>query len=176
MIQYFEDGGGASSSKVNERQKTGPIDLDLLDDDHHFYDEDRLDAFLESKVDTGSSQEKEQEQAKQQKPEGQLDEHEEEDSQSDAGDYNDDDETTTCADDETVGGGLASGPVDMDDILDLETAFDSILDAHEDNFNVWEANRQTVNKIQRAEERAKRNGSRYGQSLRRQRDLSRWSS
>mmetsp|Transcript_12472 Transcript_12472/g.20092 ORF Transcript_12472/g.20092 Transcript_12472/m.20092 type:complete len:243 (-) Transcript_12472:313-1041(-) len=86
----------------------GPVDLDKLDDDYHYYDKalnDETDGL-------------------------------------EAEDHGD------------------SSPVDIDDMLELQLDFDSILDAHEDEFQVWRENRKVAIK--------------FGESSRRKRKSSSW--
>ena len=184
MIQYFEGSNDSNSMDGNsDRQKTGPVDLDLLDDNFHYYDQDRLDAFLESTVDTGSQDEsspnQEEEENEEEKAPHVSDQTEDENSEKTAPvDNNCKVAKIQFSSDEAtiIGMPRKSRPVDMDAILDLEAQFDAILDEHEDNFQVWEASRQSINAIRIAEERAKRSGSKYGQSLRRQQDRKKWTS
>lgn len=70
-------------------------------------------------------------------------------------DDDDDDDDTTYQ--------IGSCPIDLDNIYDLQTDFDIILDEHEDEFMVWEENRKK-----------QRDSIRLGESCRYKRKLSQW--
>jgi hypothetical protein len=190
LIRYFEEDG---EEKDFPSTGTGPIDLDLLDDNFHYYDkslEDHVDQSddvtvpVENIIDIRKEdilQKAGEQEGKQKRDEAREDQISDRPSDSsELSETTDDDEETVDIgpffgeDDE--GEKRKSAPVDMDDVHDLEATFDSILDEHEDNFMVWTANRKSINAIISAEEQAVARvaSQRYGRSLRRERK--RWSS
>ncbi|KAG7353454.1 hypothetical protein IV203_002809 [Nitzschia inconspicua] len=189
LIRYFEEGG---EKEAGRRNATGPIDLDLLEDNFHCYDrsiddvEDNNDMdFLVNQAEDFSkslivSKRKECDvkgdtaEAKEDQVsaiQSGTSECSELTCEEDNADYSD-----PFHEERNMGETGKSAPVDMDEVYDLETTFDSILDEHEGNFMVWTANRKSVNAILIAEEQASRRAAirKFGQSLRRERKS--WSS
>ena len=169
LISYFEEGeeeddddDDSSSSKDNIASKgslTGPIDLDKLEDDFHYYDHDDDD-----------DEEEEEEIQRNDNEDGNVNEKlqlQSEDIVSVASDKEadalaEDDDDDDDDDDDTIDQ-MGSSPIDLDNIHDLQTDFNMILDEHEDEFMVWEGNRKK-----------KRESLRLGESCRYKRQSSQW--
>lgn len=166
--------------KSARSHSTGLIDLDLLDDDFHFYDdEDEVESNKKSNIheeqqsgyisrDRGNQPVNVAEGTTKKN----IARQESFDRPCDA--MFSDGEEIAITDDRNMQ--RKSAPIDTDDVYDLETTFDSILNEHEDNFMIWTSNRKSINAILNAEEKAAaRRSQRYGLSLRRERKSSRWS-
>lgn len=190
LIHYFEDGKETEETETSNL-KSGPIDLDLLDDDFHHYDQfiDVSKLHKDSKLQNKFAAHDIRNNVQQgyvgvNIKKGTAESREDQTTQSQTS-------VSECLDTDCDVDGVAnrsgyqesssgdkrgSAPVDMDDVHDLETTFDTILDEHEDNFMVWTANRKSINAIISAEEQAvtRSESRKYGHSLRRERK--RWSS
>jgi hypothetical protein len=185
--QVVEEGGGRMS-----KMGTGPVDLDMLEDDFDYYDDDEEEE--EEKEEDATDRDVKTKQPVQENTSDNrstnmsvkvsMSRVETEESRQDqmmkcqlfATINYDQNGSYLGTETNSIGERYGSSPVDMDDVYDLETTFDSILDEHEDNFMVWTANRKSVNAILIAEEKRTTRKEReqiYGQSFRR--DRKQWS-
>jgi hypothetical protein len=156
LISYFEEEEEeVSPSKDNTELKCssiGPIDLDKLEDDIHYYDDDNDDGEEEEETEGNDGEGS--------NANGEIQRQSEEIStvasdEASALPVDDDDDDTIDQ--------IGSSPIDLDNIHDLQTEFDMILDEHEDEFMVWEGNRKK-----------KRETIRLGESCRYKRKPSQW--
>jgi hypothetical protein len=180
LIRYFEEEVVVLvKDDGTSKMESGPIDLDMLEDDFYYYDKDEGTTEPEVKshiqvqlaTDGANTRFQQNSMSRVEAVESRQDQ-----IVSKCLDTSDDNDGSLC-DNHSIGEIRGSAPVDIDDVYDLDTTFDSILDEHEDNFMVWTANRKSVNAIIAAEEhRTTRieKQQKYGQSLRREKK--RWSS
>ena len=162
MIEYFEqddnnDDNHASKQSSTTTTTTGPVDLDKLEDDIHYYDDE-----LE--------EEEEEEEEELCAKEDDKDDNNEED-EDHLVNYQEN-TATTSGDKDVVETGTS--PVDMDNIHDLQSDFDTILDEHEDEFMVWTEHRARSRPKSFTDKKKKREPIRYGESCRRQQKSSLW--
>lgn len=175
LIRFFEEGGG--ENKVDPVGIAGPIDLDLLDDDIHHYDTSIDDVERDEDINLLVEQAEDFAICNNRTVPKTIDVADKEMAAESRGDEISDCQSVATEKVINDWERQKSAPVDMDDVHDLETTFDFILDQHEDNFMVWTANRKSVNAILNAEEQAttRAMNRKYGHSIRRERNT-RWSS